>query len=113
MASDVAKARMNIHLVTGQAEMVLYTPGTEGQAPREIAMILDRGQPESLPHGQSHHIKGTALNDVEAGIPSDPALSDIQSDTLAIADRLGGTPKPRSIGRFLAQDADFVDVEIA
>ena len=113
MATNTAKLLMAAWKAMGWTEDVVYSPGRGGAPARTITVIVDRGGEEALPqHGQAELMHVTAINGEPEGISSDPELSDVGADRLAVALRRGGTPATRGLGKFVQQDKDFVKVEI-
>lgn len=117
MASDRAKRTLAAFKRQGQTETVTYRPGRAVLANRStrqatIDVLVDRLAPEIELQAGHPVFHVTALNDADCGIPSDPALSDRQSDKVDVAERIGGAPIPRGMPRFVSQDPDWVTLEV-
>lgn len=113
MASDRAKNQMAIAKRQGLSEDVIFHPSASGLVARTVTVIVDRDEPDGLPHGQANLLYVTALNDEIDGISSDPRLTDTENDRIEVAQRLGGPTTMRSLGRFVQQDPDYVKLEIS
>ncbi len=112
MASAHAIRQMAAMKDRSMTEQVIYRPGKDSFRSREITALVDREGSKDLMQGQAQGSSVTVLNDEIEGIPTDPRISDVGTDRIDVAERLGGPRSSRSIQRFADQSPDWVTVEV-
>jgi hypothetical protein len=90
------------------AESVTYTPAS-GTA-RTIAALVLRRQPAPYGNSISPVLQVSVANDGTEGISS--ASINAGSDTITVAERPGGTPAARNIGRIITSNAAYMTLEL-
>ncbi len=107
--TTAAAIRQLAHLaMRGRTEASVYRKASG--ATRTITILVTRKPPADLMSGASIVLEVLALNDASAGIT--PAELDAGADKLDVAERHGGTAAPRMIARVLAQDEEFLTLEM-
>ena len=112
MASDAAKRHMLTLERLRMTEQVTYE---HDAVEYELVALVDRGGPEPYQQGASAALAVTLLVDADptVGVAS-PAAVDKGIDRVSVAERRGGTPAWRNIGRVAdGGDVDFVRLELA
>ncbi len=108
MASDHAKHFLERLKRLGHTEELSYTPG--GGEARTLTAVVDRDGLDDQGNTIAPRLRVTVLNDEADGIPL--AELDTGTDTIDVADRLGGTARTRQFRQIVLQDSDFLTMEV-
>jgi hypothetical protein len=106
-ASDAGKLWFAAAKRRGETESVSYLAAPGGVA-KVIDALVSRRPPEDFLSGAAPMITVLLLNDAALGVEA--SALDVRLGTIAMSERLGGTPAARGIHRLLRQTDDVLEL---